>query len=1145
MRKRLLQVCRVLSAFMLLMTLVGCGTRESRARKHHQKGLLYARNHRLREASERFKKALSLDPKNQETHYELARVYLSQRRLSDAQKEFRKAIEIKPDYSQAHFGLATALFADREIEEAIQVCQTAIEKKPDYAQAHGLLGDIHRDQGQTDKAIAEYRKALAKKPNLMSIRAILGKTLFTAGKVDEARQVALTTVEKFDSGDFDAHMLLSEIFQKEKRYDKAIEEAKLALEKNKGRATAHLMLALLYLRTSQFDLAFKEAQQAMRSRGTQVGALFVRGSVQFHREKFSEAVMDLQSALRSRADWAEARYLLARALYKNNQPGMAASEYGKLLQDLPEFDEARLQLALISLEQEWFSQAEFHCKKVLEHDPRERQALQCLERVYDVQGKSEEAALIRARLDAVISGGKKTELQIAVETLARGDADGAIEKCVKALEGKPDDAGFLNVLGLAYLRKEDLEEASKQFRRAIEANPSSISSYLNLSSVLLMQEKYDEAARQCQLALLKSPNSSALHYRLGTVYRLQKKDEDALKEFRAAAEADPKNVPAHSAVVDMLIGQKKQKDALTYCQQVIEQFPNMAQAYECAARVYQAMGEPDNAIAELNKAIEKDKSLFSARLRLAKVYLGEKKILEARKEAEQLLRLMSGRDADSVFVDLAPIYEQVGEFEAATADVEAVAGENEDNIAARLILAHLHCLAGKFDQAAREVQGVLATREDLADLASAHYILGWIHARQRRGSESIIEFRKALVMRPGWVAARLMLSDVLKADGRHQEAIVELNTVLERFPDHLPALLSIAESELKAGLLDSAQRHCSRAVEIEPKNTGALRLLGDTLATRGNIEEAQQVYSRIQEISPSAASAPAFAAAAQLFSGRPDEAIATCQKAISSGSKDARVYNILGLAQLSKELHTEAKSSFRESIALDASFLPARINLATAHNAAGEPDLAVKELRNVLSLSPKASWVRTRLAETLVSQKKYSQAAEEFQTALEESNNDPRIALLAGQNYLVLKNYEEAGQMFRIVVASTRNQSILASAYNNLAWIACMEGRDLQQALSLAAKADELQPGDGNILDTIGWILYKLGRYAEAVEKLTSAVAKGPDTSSIRYHLGMALFKSGQGEQALHQLKAALSLSSTFDDAEEARRIIAELEEKK
>ncbi len=59
-----------------------------------------------------------------------------------------------------------------------------------------------------------------------------------------------------------------------------------------------------------------------------------------------------------------------------------------------------------------------------------------------------------------------------------------------------------------------------------------------------------------------------------------------------------------------------------------------------------------------------------------------------------------------------------------------------------------------------------------------------------------------------------------------------------------------------------------------------------------------------------------------------------------------------------------------------------------------------------------------------------------------------------------------------------------ALAYNSLAWLLIDNELDMKAGLAMAEKALDLRPGDYSNLDTYGWGLFKLGRYAEAADAL-------------------------------------------------------------
>jgi tetratricopeptide (TPR) repeat protein len=115
-------------------------------------------------------------------------------------------------------------------------------------------------------------------------------------------------------------------------------------------------------------------------------------------------------------------------------------------------------------------------------------------------------------------------------------------------------------------------------------------------------------------------------------------------------------------------------------------------------------------------------------------------------------------------------------------------------------------------------------------------------------------------------------------------------------------------------------------------------------------------------------------------------------------------------------------------------------------------------------------------------------------------------------------------------------------AYNNLAWLYAQQGTNLEEALSLAEKAKELNPGDGNVLDTLGLIYYLNQMYDKAIISLESAKVSLPDDPTIRYHLGMAYYKKGSKEKALSELNRALEIDRNFPKAAEIRQTVKELE---
>ena len=115
-----------------------------------------------------------------------------------------------------------------------------------------------------------------------------------------------------------------------------------------------------------------------------------------------------------------------------------------------------------------------------------------------------------------------------------------------------------------------------------------------------------------------------------------------------------------------------------------------------------------------------------------------------------------------------------------------------------------------------------------------------------------------------------------------------------------------------------------------------------------------------------------------------------------------------------------------------------------------------------------------------------------------------------------------------------------AGALNGLADL-LGEAGELDEALVLAAQAVEIEPENGMILDTYGWILLKQEKHVEALEKLQLANRYLPDHPIVLYHLGAAYHANGDDARACTRLEEALAARGGFPYENDARELLNEL----
>lgn len=94
--------------------------------------------------------------------------------------------------------------------------------------------------------------------------------------------------------------------------------------------------------------------------------------------------------------------------------------------------------------------------------------------------------------------------------------------------------------------------------------------------------------------------------------------------------------------------------------------------------------------------------------------------------------------------------------------------------------------------------------------------------------------------------------------------------------------------------------------------------------------------------------------------------------------------------------------------------------------------------------------------------------------------------------------------------------------YLGYSWVD--KGLNLVEARQMIERAVALRPDDGYIVDSLGWVLYRLNDFKGAVENLERAVELRPQDPTINDHLGDAYWRVGRLNEARFQWRRALTL---------------------
>jgi Flp pilus assembly protein TadD len=170
-----------------------------------------------------------------------------------------------------------------------------------------------------------------------------------------------------------------------------------------------------------------------------------------------------------------------------------------------------------------------------------------------------------------------------------------------------DAAAQQNARGAALLKEGKFEEAAAELQKAAEAAPKSAIIQSNLGYALDRQGRIDEAVAAYRKALELDPENAIVRNNLANLYSKQGLYDDAARQLEDLVQRDPGNATAkanlESALKNKTVSQDKQNQVSTAVQ-AADAKPKDPQAAYNAARVYARLGDADQALVWLNKALD-------------------------------------------------------------------------------------------------------------------------------------------------------------------------------------------------------------------------------------------------------------------------------------------------------------------------------------------------------------------------------------------------------------------------------------------------------------------------------------------------------------------------------------------------------------
>jgi|GEM_PF-3681886 len=517
--------------------------------------------------------------------------------------------------------------------------------------------------------------------------------------------------------------------------------------------------------------------------------------------------------------------------------------------------------------------------------------------------------------------------------------------------------------------------------------------------------------------------------------------------------------------------------------------------------------------------------------------LKAKSLASRGKPEEALLELSKIQvETESTILDRALLSIEANQLELANEQIVKLLELQKDNNDYKNLLASVYIKKGSINEAEALLNNILDTNEGHF---SARFNMASVKFKQSKYKEALDITSTLLSERNSQSTVMLLQAKALKRLGNNEEALVVLSDILRIDSDYMEAKLELSDLYLILGELDNALNILNQILKDNFLDPIYLSKRAVIHTAKRDYTSAQKDLGLLYNIWSKEPSSLLQLANLQRDAQDLDGALKSVDTAIELSPKEYNYQRERARLLLQTFNIAEAK---KQIMALEKSFEMT----ADTHLLMGDLALIEEDKKSATKHYHNAVIAQNNFLQALVKRYKMAQLGFEeaeftalFESILEDnSSTDFARNLLA--DYYSKNKINDKAKLHYLVIMKNDSYLYLPVIMNNLANIYLVEG-NVNTAYELAQKANNQQPNNQAIIDTLGWSLAKLNRYDEALNYLRLSYSMNTADPAVRYHLGYVLDKLGRTEDARKELQNLLEQFVDFDDKEEAQKLLEKL----
>lgn len=391
-----------------------------------------------------------------------------------------------------------------------------------------------------------------------------------------------------------------------------------------------------------------------------------------------------------------------------------------------------------------------------------------------------------------------------------------------------------------------------------------------------------------------------------------------------------------------------------------------------------------------------------------------------------------------------------------------------------------------------EYEEAVTTLKNLIKLnkesALGYYYLGKTYSQMKLYRDASGYFKKAMEIRPDFIQAAIDMAASHEALGEIPRAIEIYRQIIDNDDDKITVLQRLIQLLIQQHRFEDALHYLTNAVNSGYGGPEVQRKIGLVYLELERYDEAIKVFDSMLEKEPLAYQIMLYRAIALEEKGKFDEAY----KELIKIPFEARPIYIEAMGHIAFILKEQGKpldavDLLKEEIKKHPDELELYFKLVSLYDALELTDAGIKLLFEAEKVFPDDPRLQFRIGVILDKQGKRPESIERMKRVIARDSKDVQALNFLGYSYAEM-------------------------------------GINLEEALSYLKKAAALRPDDGFILDSLGWVYYKLKKPDEAVRYLETAVQLVDDDSTISEHLGDVYIALREKQKALKMYRKAFEI---------------------